>query len=164
MKPIKKILILITLICSSSLGAQDFLSIQCLKNYKILLKPVNDVLLRDGIETSKISLPNLLEYHDLLPQTCSSELGFGELKIVELNNKLFIFNLVLYTSNPIFLKSFSAPKQAMIEVGLKYHKQGAQDIKTSISDQPFQYKISKSNEKKYIESLNFENIETAHYE
>lgn len=152
------------LIYSNVFAATDFLPLNCLKNYKELLKPVEEIELRDGMENSKIKLAGLSEYHDILPQNCSSELGQGELKIIELNQELFIFQLVLINSSPVILKQFSAPKLAMIEVGIKRNKLGSQIIKTSLSNEFFQYILSNTIDKKNIEYLIFKSSETGKYE
>jgi hypothetical protein len=164
MKISKKYLFFIFIICNSVCAAADFLPLRCLANYKNLLVPVEEIELRDGMENSKIKLSGLSEYHDILPQSCSSELGQGELKIVELNHKIFIFNLVLFNTDPVILKNFSAPKSAMIEVGIKRNKLGSQIIKTSLSNESFQYILSKTTDNKYIEYLLFKSLETANYE
>lgn len=164
MKRLKNYLFFIILICNNVFAATDFLSLRCLTNYKDLLRPVEEIELRDGMENSRIKLSGLSEYHDILPQSCSSELGQGELKIVELNHKIFIFSLVLLNPDPVILKNFSAPKSAMIEIGIKRHKQGSQIIKTSLSNESFQYILSKPSDKKYIEYLLFKSLETANYE
>lgn len=164
MRKFKNYLILIALLCSNVYAATDFLPLNCLRNYKELLRPVEEIELRDGMENSKIKLTGLSEYHDILPQSCSSELGRGELKIVELNHKMFIFHLVLFNSDPLILKTFSAPKSAMIEVGIKRKKLGSQLIKTSLSDQSFNYLLTKTEDKRYIEYLIFKSLDTANYE
>jgi hypothetical protein len=164
MKKVKNYLIFIMLLCSNVFAATDFLPLNCLRNYKELLKPVEEIELRDGMDNSKIALAGLTEYHDILPQSCSSELGQGELKIVELNHKIFIFSLVLFNTDPVILKNFSAPKSAMIEVGIKRNKLGSQIIKTSLSNETFQYILSKTTDNKYIEYLLFKSLETAKYE
>jgi len=164
MKKVKNYLIFIMLLCSNVFAATDFLPLRCLANYKNLLVPVEEIELRDGMESSKIKLSGLSEYHDVLPQSCSSELGQGELKIVELNHKIFIFNLVLFNTDPVILKNFSAPKSAMIEVGIKRNKLGSQIVKTSLSSESFQYILSKTTDNKYIEYLFFKSLETANYE
>jgi hypothetical protein len=62
------------------------------------------------------------------------------------------------------LKNFSAPKSAMIEVGIKRNKIGSQIIKTSLSNESFEYTLSKPTDNKYIEYLLFKSLETAKYE
>jgi hypothetical protein len=164
MKRLKNYLFFIILICNNVFAATDFLSLRCLTNYKDLLRPVEEIELRDGMENSRIKLSGLSEYHDILPQSCSSELGQGELKIVELNHKILIFNLVLFNPVPVILKSFSDPKLAIIEVGIKRNKLGSQLIKTSLGGESFEYILSMSSDKKYIEYLIFKSLETANYE
>ena len=143
----------------------NYLSLNCLKNYKELLSPVTD---RSFIMPT-VNIANLQEvkiYKGGLPKACGDSLGIkGELSIVTSQNTLFVFGLFLENPKPLFVKYIASKNLLSVELGIRRYKSAGSHFISNIDNNlPLSYILNIVDENHVIETLSYRHPDLAKYE